>query len=113
MSIFKAIIPLFGVVTIGYLSSQIPVYAQAQTSLKSFNLSNQVAVAFPITGDRDDAVANGRMRTSFTLTKNGGLSAVTNYNSTTHNGEFLTEENNSCAGWVLTKERQQSRLLQV
>ncbi|MEA5551961.1 hypothetical protein VB713_13500 [Anabaena cylindrica UHCC 0172] len=78
MSMFKAIIPLFGVVTIGCLSTQIPVYAQAQTSLKSFNFSNKVAVAFPITGDRDDAVANGRMRTSFTLTKKGELSAVTN-----------------------------------
>jgi hypothetical protein len=36
------------------------------------------AVSFPITGEKDDAISNGRMRTSFTLSSNGQLSAVTN-----------------------------------
>lgn len=36
------------------------------------------AVTFPITGDREDRVANGRMRTSFTLNADGTLTAVTN-----------------------------------
>jgi hypothetical protein len=33
---------------------------------------------FPITGNRDDAASNGRMSTSFTLTSNGQITAVTN-----------------------------------
>lgn len=37
-----------------------------------------VGVKFPLTGNRDDAVANGRMGTSFTLTNGGRLTAVTN-----------------------------------
>lgn len=37
-----------------------------------------VGVSFPIAGDRDDAVANGRMRTSFMLNADGSLAAVTN-----------------------------------
>lgn len=77
MSISKTIVPLLGIVTVGFLSANIPVYATAQT-IKSFNVPLKVAAAFPITGDRDDGVANGRMRTSFTLTANGKLSAVTN-----------------------------------
>jgi len=40
--------------------------------------SLRVAVRFPIMGNRDDAVANDRMGTSFTLTNNGRLTAVTN-----------------------------------
>lgn len=35
-------------------------------------------VSFPITGERDNSVANGSMRTSFTLNANGQLVAVTN-----------------------------------
>lgn len=37
-----------------------------------------VGVKFPITDNRDDAVANGRMSTSFTLNPSGQLTAVTN-----------------------------------
>lgn len=36
------------------------------------------AVIFPITGNRENGVANGRMRTSFTLNADGSLTAVTN-----------------------------------
>ncbi|WP_377476119.1 MAG: AbfB domain-containing protein [Microcoleus anatoxicus] len=35
-------------------------------------------VTFPITGDKENGVANGRMRTSFTLNADGSLTAVTN-----------------------------------
>lgn len=42
------------------------------------NCDGTAVVAFPITGDRDDKVANGRMRTSFTLSADGTLTAVTN-----------------------------------
>ena len=42
------------------------------------NCDGTAVVAFPITGDRDDKVANGRMRTSFTLSADGRLTAVTN-----------------------------------
>ncbi len=38
----------------------------------------QPSVIFPITGNRKDSVANGRMPTSFTLNSNGQLTAVTN-----------------------------------
>lgn len=44
----------------------------------SFVNASISSVAFPITGERDDAVANGRMRTSFTLNSSGQLTAVTN-----------------------------------
>ncbi len=50
---------------------------EAKTT-KNINVGNLVAVRFPITGDRDDAVASGRMRTSFSLSSNGQLTAVTN-----------------------------------
>ncbi|MBD3558692.1 AbfB domain-containing protein, partial [Planktothrix sp. FACHB-1355] len=36
------------------------------------------AVSFPITGNKEDRVANGRMRTSFSLNADGTLTAVTN-----------------------------------
>jgi hypothetical protein len=35
-------------------------------------------VTFPITGDKENGVANGRMRTSFSLNTDGTLTAVTN-----------------------------------
>jgi hypothetical protein len=59
------------------LASSLQVHKDASPYAWSEN-SLRVAVRFPITGNRDDAVANGRMGTSFTLTNNGRLTAVTN-----------------------------------
>lgn len=53
-------------------------FVVSATNIYKENAPSQSLVRFPITGDRDDAVASGRMRTSFTLTADGKLTAVTN-----------------------------------
>ncbi len=43
-----------------------------------FNQEIDKPINFPITGEKDNSVANGGMRTSFTLNSDGQLTAVTN-----------------------------------
>jgi hypothetical protein len=52
-----------------------PIWA---TNTGGINCDGSKPINFPITGEKDNSVANGGMRTSFTLNSDGRLTAVTN-----------------------------------
>ena len=56
-------------------SQVIPIWA---TNSGGINCDGSRPISFPITGERDNSVGNGGMRTSFTLNSDGRLTAVTN-----------------------------------